>query len=251
MNFVPRPDWYFYFLFYLLRIFKWPETVILGTVGIPTICLMLLLALPFVDLRRGAAAVAPPGRARRGDPRRHLDGRADVQGRDGEGGARRASSSAQVPSVGAEAGLRGQPDGGRGREAVRAVRLPRTATRISAPAASNLGAPDLSGEGAKNKGIDFQVRHLKCPACVNPGSPMPTFAALQRAEPARSWRRSSRRPRASRASAAGRQRSTRLCASSSASPAPRARRTRVRLVCRRSPPPTARSASAPRARASR
>src|SRR5215471_21824843 len=24
-NFVPRPDWYFYFLFYLLRIFKWPD----------------------------------------------------------------------------------------------------------------------------------------------------------------------------------------------------------------------------------
>jgi len=51
-NFVPRPDWYFYFLFYLLRIFKWPESVILGTVGIPTIALMLLLALPFIDLRR-------------------------------------------------------------------------------------------------------------------------------------------------------------------------------------------------------
>jgi len=51
-NFVPRPDWYFYFLFYLLRIFKWPESVILGTVGIPTICLILLLALPFYDLRR-------------------------------------------------------------------------------------------------------------------------------------------------------------------------------------------------------
>jgi menaquinol-cytochrome c reductase cytochrome b/c subunit len=51
-NFVPRPDWYFYFLFYLLRIFKWPESVILGTVGIPTIALILLLALPFLDLRR-------------------------------------------------------------------------------------------------------------------------------------------------------------------------------------------------------
>ncbi len=24
-SFVPRPDWYFYFLFYLLRIFKWPS----------------------------------------------------------------------------------------------------------------------------------------------------------------------------------------------------------------------------------
>src|SRR5881392_471185 len=51
-NFVPRPDWYFYFLFYLLRIFKWPNSVILGTVGIPTICLILAFAMPFIDLRR-------------------------------------------------------------------------------------------------------------------------------------------------------------------------------------------------------
>src|SRR5690349_21316079 len=50
-TFVPRPDWYFYFLFYLLRIFKWPDSVILGTVGIPTIALLLLLAMPFIDLR--------------------------------------------------------------------------------------------------------------------------------------------------------------------------------------------------------
>src|SRR5579885_2216546 len=52
VSFVPRPDWYFYFLFYLLRIFKWPETVFLGTIGVPTICLILLLVLPFIDLRR-------------------------------------------------------------------------------------------------------------------------------------------------------------------------------------------------------
>jgi menaquinol-cytochrome c reductase cytochrome b/c subunit len=65
ISFVPRPDWFFYFLFYLLRIFKWPETVILGTVGIPTICLILLIALPFYDrsperrpLRRPVAMVA-------------------------------------------------------------------------------------------------------------------------------------------------------------------------------------------------
>ncbi len=51
-NFVPRPDWYFYFLFYLLRIFKWPNSVILGTVGIPTILLIILLILPFADTRR-------------------------------------------------------------------------------------------------------------------------------------------------------------------------------------------------------
>src|SRR5499425_3728417 len=51
-SFVPRPDWYFYFLFYLLRIFKWPESVFLGTIGIPTICLILLIGLPFYDRRR-------------------------------------------------------------------------------------------------------------------------------------------------------------------------------------------------------
>ena len=50
-NFVPRPDWYFYFLFYLLRIFKWPDSVILGTVGIPTILLIIALLLPFIDRR--------------------------------------------------------------------------------------------------------------------------------------------------------------------------------------------------------
>ena len=51
-SFVPRPDWYFYFLFYLLRIFKWPDTVVLGTVGVPTIALILLLALQFIDRSR-------------------------------------------------------------------------------------------------------------------------------------------------------------------------------------------------------
>jgi menaquinol-cytochrome c reductase cytochrome b/c subunit len=51
-EFVPRPDWYFYFLFYLLRIFEWPETVFLATVGVPTIALILLLAVPFYDRRR-------------------------------------------------------------------------------------------------------------------------------------------------------------------------------------------------------
>ncbi len=51
IEFIPRPDWFFYFLFYLLRIFKWPESVILGTVGIPTLLLILLIALPFYDRR--------------------------------------------------------------------------------------------------------------------------------------------------------------------------------------------------------
>jgi menaquinol-cytochrome c reductase cytochrome b/c subunit len=59
-SFIPRPDWYFYFLFYLLRIFKWPESVVLGTVGIPTIALILLFVLPFIDRRRERRLVRRP-----------------------------------------------------------------------------------------------------------------------------------------------------------------------------------------------
>src|ERR687888_52714 len=59
-SFVPRPDWYFYFLFYLLRIFKWPDSVILGTVGIPTILMILLFALPFLDVRRERRLIRRP-----------------------------------------------------------------------------------------------------------------------------------------------------------------------------------------------
>ena len=45
----PRPEWYFFFLFELLRVVKPPALVFLATIGIPTICLVLLLLLPFYD----------------------------------------------------------------------------------------------------------------------------------------------------------------------------------------------------------
>jgi len=45
----PRPEWYFFFLFELLRVVKPPALVFMATIGIPTICLMLLLLLPFYD----------------------------------------------------------------------------------------------------------------------------------------------------------------------------------------------------------
>src|SRR5437867_1265069 len=48
-TYVPRPEWYFFFLFELLRVVKPPSLVPLATMGIPTICLVLLLLLPFYD----------------------------------------------------------------------------------------------------------------------------------------------------------------------------------------------------------
>jgi cytochrome c oxidase subunit II len=43
---------------------------------------------------------------------------------------------------------------------------------------SNLGAPDLTAIGSRNLTLQFQIQHLQCPSCVNPGSPMPPFKSL-------------------------------------------------------------------------
>ena len=48
-SYVPRPEWYFFFLFEVLRVIKPPELVPIATIGIPTVCMVLLLLLPFYD----------------------------------------------------------------------------------------------------------------------------------------------------------------------------------------------------------
>src|SRR5437763_9028870 len=48
----PRPEWYFLFLFELLRIFKQPWQLLFATIIIPTILMVLLVAWPFLDTGR-------------------------------------------------------------------------------------------------------------------------------------------------------------------------------------------------------
>jgi menaquinol-cytochrome c reductase cytochrome b/c subunit len=48
-TYVPRPEWYFFFLFELLRVLKPPWLTPMATIGIPTIAMVLLLLLPFYD----------------------------------------------------------------------------------------------------------------------------------------------------------------------------------------------------------
>ena len=64
-TYVPRPEWYFFFLFELLRVIKPPELVPIATIGVPTIAMVLLFLLPFYDrnpernpLKRPIATVA-------------------------------------------------------------------------------------------------------------------------------------------------------------------------------------------------
>jgi mono/diheme cytochrome c family protein len=43
---------------------------------------------------------------------------------------------------------------------------------------SLLGGPDLTAIGRRHLGIRLQIQHLRVPASVVPGSPMPGFASL-------------------------------------------------------------------------
>ena len=173
-SFVPRPDWYFYFLFYLLRIFKWPESVFLGTVGVPTIALMLLIGLPFLDRRRARKPSQRPVAMVAGVLTILSMAILTWKGAT----AKEALASEVVQSV---------------PEWVKAENLPPNALpgahlfatagctachTYNGAGGQNLGAPDLTAIGTRNLGIATQIKHLQNPSSVTPGSPMPPFASL-------------------------------------------------------------------------
>src|SRR5436190_1910698 len=173
-SFVPRPDWYFYFLFYLLRIFKWPESVFLGTVGVPTIALVLLLVLPFIDLRRERRLLRRPVAIVAAVLTILSMGVLTWKGAT----AKEALASEVIADVPNWVKAESLPP-----NAVPGAKLFATAGCTSCHTylgigSSNLGAPDLTSIGTRGLGVDFQVRHLRCPSCVTPGSPMPKFESL-------------------------------------------------------------------------
>jgi len=170
-SFTPRPDWYFYFLFYLLRIFKWPDTVVLGTVGIPTILLIIALALPFLDrrrekrpLRRPLAIVTLVLTAISMGVLTYKGATAEEAG---GGAASKVDTWMQKFNL--------PPNAREG------LILFTTAGCLNCHTYDDEGAsvgPELTEEGTRNRGIQWQVDHLECPSCITPGSGMPPFQKL-------------------------------------------------------------------------
>ena len=173
-SFVPRPDWYFYFLFYLLRIFKWPDSVLLGTVGIPTLIMVLMLALPFVDMRRERRLSRRPVAVVITILTVIAMGTLTYKGAT----AKESLASEIEQAVPSWVKKQGLPANAVPGAKLFAQSGCLTCHTYLGTGSSNLGAPDLSAEGAKNQGLQFQINHLKCPSCVHPGSPMPPFASL-------------------------------------------------------------------------
>ena len=173
-SFVPRPDWYFYFLFYLLRIFKWPDTVFLGTVGIPNILLVLLLALPFIDVRMERRLSRRPVAVVAAVLTIVSMGVLTWKGAT----AKEALASEVILDVPSWVKAENLPAAAIPGAKLFAVSGCTACHTYSGSGGAALGAPDLTAIGSRGLGVDFQIKHLKDPSSVTPGSPMPKFASL-------------------------------------------------------------------------
>jgi menaquinol-cytochrome c reductase cytochrome b/c subunit len=158
-SFVPRPEWYFFFLFELLRVVKPPALTVFATVIIPTICLVLLLLLPFFDrgperhpLRRPIATLA---------------------------GVTTIAAMAYLTVLGALAGsptdiemqARGQEDGKRVTASAGCLGCHQIGEN------GNAIGPELTEIGAR------LPRQAIARTLINPTAPMPSYSELQQKEP--------------------------------------------------------------------
>jgi hypothetical protein len=195
--FVPRPDWYFFFLFYLLRIFKWPESVILGTVGIPTIALILLMVVPFIDRRRERRLLRRPVAMAASVLVIASLGILTYKGATAKEGAEGAEE--EIPAwieegnlvANAEEVIATDPNAATlGADQAEPAELIQEGAELLVQAgclnchvyrstgAQNLGAPEITDEGTNGLGLQFQIDHLREPTSTTPGSLMPSFATL-------------------------------------------------------------------------
>jgi menaquinol-cytochrome c reductase cytochrome b/c subunit len=173
-SFIPRPDWYFYFLFYLLRIFEWPATVVIATVGIPTVLMILLLALPFIDRsterrlsRRPVAIVAAILTA------------VAMGVLTWKGATAKEFLASEAPLLADEfIEANDLPEAARPGAELFAASGCLSCHTYAGKGSTNLGAPDLTEEGLRNRGVQWQIDHLINPASESPGSKMPSFANL-------------------------------------------------------------------------
>src|SRR5256885_2826521 len=160
-TYTPRPEWYFFFLFELLRVVKPPALVFLATVGIPAVCLVLLILLPFIDRN--------PERNPLKRPIATLSGIAVI------------AAMAYLTITGALAGAPTQID--------MKVAPQYQAGKEVAAATGCLGCHRIGDNGNAGPGPNLTKVGARLPrpaiarTLINPTAPMPSFAGLQQKSP--------------------------------------------------------------------
>jgi len=174
-SFVPRPDWFFYFLFYLLRIFKWPDSVVLGTVGVPTILLILLIALPFYDRRSERRPLRRPVAMVAGVLVIISMATLTWKGAVAKESVA-AENTALVPDWAEKQGFANNPEAVAGAKVFASLTCLTCHTYLGA-GNSNFGAPDLSSIGKGGRGVQGFVDYVSDPSKFG-NTIMPSFAGI-------------------------------------------------------------------------
>ena len=189
-TFEPRPEWYFFFLFQMLKIFKNQnalEPVIMATFVIPNILIVLLIATPFIDRRaerrinkrpfalsvgilvfigmawltyQGFAGAAPISSTSAITFTGITPGSAAAAGETlflTEG----CTSCHMVKGVGGQVGPNLTDIGAAGKTSTYTGKLPVAVPGVTGPVYS---------------GANWFILHTQCPTCATPGSAMPAFA---------------------------------------------------------------------------
>ena len=166
-DFVPRPEWYFFFLFHLLKIFKNQnafEPLIMATFIVPNILMALMFLVPFID--RGPERrphKRPIAMMTAGTVMFFLCYLTYLGATAPEGGGTIALSGLDAKAT---AGLE------------TFQKLPCQTCHVLKGQGAGGPGPDLTKEGAKNRGVEWQIAHLKNPQSKTPGSVMSAFANL-------------------------------------------------------------------------
>ena len=163
-NYHPRPEWYFYFLFYLLIVFSHPQSVVIGTIILPTIFIVLLVGLPFYDRkrerrpsRRPIAMATMTVTAVMLLAFTYLGSKAGEETVEGVSEAQQEMPGFALIFEDA----RGQSCKG---------------CHVIGGAGGNVG-PNLDEEASRDRGLDWQIAHLADPQSKVPGSAMPAQRA--------------------------------------------------------------------------
>lgn len=169
-DYIPRPEWYFFFLFELLKVFKNQDAfrpLIMATFIVPNVLLGLLILWPFID--RG------PERRIQKRPMSIMVGVAVIAflGFMTYKGATTPEGASAEPIVTIPAD---DPDAIAGEELFRGNGC------LNCHTVKNTGAagpgPNLTNEAGKARGIQWHIEHLKDPPSKNPGSQMPAFTTF-------------------------------------------------------------------------
>jgi ubiquinol-cytochrome c reductase cytochrome b subunit/menaquinol-cytochrome c reductase cytochrome b/c subunit len=160
-SYTPRPEWYFFFLFELLRVIKPPSLVFIATIGVPTICMVLLFLLPFIDR----------------NPERHPARRpvATLAG---------ITVIALMAYLTVEGALAGAPG-------VITLKTPPqyTAGKLVAAESGCQGCHKIGENGNNGPGPNLTHIGSRLPrnaiarTLINPTAPMPSFVSLQKSDP--------------------------------------------------------------------